>query len=403
MSLGAGAALDLALGVLLLVLALRGWRQGIVLGGLTLLGLLAGAVAGLALMPPLVRRFPALDSTLSMRIFALVVGVVVLASLGRTLGALLGTGLRPGGRRGAARTADAALGATLSVVLASVLVWFVAGAARDVLPTRAGRAVGDSAVLSAIDSVVPPGTARVFAGVREVLDREGFPRVFDTIRQEPIVPVAPPEDAVQRGPGARLAFYSVLKVTGAASECLRQQEGSGWVLERGRVVTNAHVVAGVDRPRVQVQGQAPVEARVVHFDPHRDIAVLSAPGLRAAPLQLGPELAPGDSAVVAGFPLNGPYRTDPARVRQVLTASGLDIYGRAGANREVYSLFTRVEQGNSGGPLLDSRGRVVGIVFARSLDDAKTGYALTVAEARGALTEGARAVEPVDTGACVRH
>ncbi|XVX20859.1 MarP family serine protease [Actinomycetota bacterium] len=403
MTLEMGTALDLALGALLLALALRGWRQGIVLGGLSLLGLLAGAVAGLALVPPLIRRFPTLDTTLTLRIFALVVGVVVLASAGRSVGAHLGSGLRPTNRRGAARTFDATLGALLSVALTSVLMWFSAGAVRDVLPPLAGRAVSDSTVLSTIDRVVPSGTSRIFAGVRDVLDREGFPRVFDTIRQEPIVPVDPPEEAIQKQPGVRLAFYSIVKVTGPATGCWRQQEGSGWVLDRGRVVTNAHVVAGVDRPRVQVQGQPAVSARVVLFDPHRDLAVLSAPELRAAPLELGSELGPGDSAVVAGFPLNGPYRTDPARVRQVLNASGLDIYGRAGANREVYSLFTRVEQGNSGGPLLDSRGRVVGVVFAKSLDDPSTGYALTVAEARSAFTEGARAVEPVDTGSCVRH
>jgi len=168
-----------------------------------------------------------------------------------------------------------------------------------------------------------------------------------------------------------------------------------------RVVTNAHVVAGMSSQDVRIQGTGrSYDARVVVFDPQRDLAVLSVPGLPAAALPQGPNLKRSDSAIVAGFPLDGPYRLDSARVRDLLTATGADIYGNPGVARNVYSLFARVEPGNSGGPLLSPSGQVVGIVFAKSLDDDSTGYALTMDEARPVLEAANRSSSPVSTGGC---
>jgi S1-C subfamily serine protease len=140
---------------------------------------------------------------------------------------------------------------------------------------------------------------------------------------------------------------------------------------------------------------------VVVFDPRRDLAVLSVPGLPAPSSRQGTSLQRSAGAVVAGFPLNGPFRLDSARVRDVITATGADIYGTPGVVRQVYSLYARVQPGNSGGPLLNSTGAVVGIVFARSLDDDKTGYALTLDEARPVLNAANDSVSPVSTGGCV--
>jgi S1-C subfamily serine protease len=201
--------------------------------------------------------------------------------------------------------------------------------------------------------------------------------------------------------GIRDAVRSVVKVTGTAVACGRAQEGSGWVLRRGTVVTNAHVVAGMPRPGVRVGGVGPsYRGRVVVFDPVRDLAVLDVPGLPAPALPQARDLRRGASAVVAGFPLNGPYRLDAARVREVIDARGEDIYGRRPSVREIYSLYTRVRPGNSGGPLLSTDGAVVGIVFAKSLDADDTGYALTMDEARPVLDAARSADQPVDVGAC---
>ena len=167
-------------------------------------------------------------------------------------------------------------------------------------------------------------------------------------------------------------------------------------------MTNAHVVAGLDQVVVRIRGVGTGhEATVVLFDPERDVAVLDVPSLDAEPLLRGPALEEGEPAVVAGFPLNGPYDLRPARVRSVIEARGADIYGQGGTSREVYSLRAVIRQGNSGGPLLDADGRVVGVVFATSLDDPETGYALTLAEADPVLRYASAASTPVATGACL--
>jgi len=299
------------------------------------------------------------------------------------------------------RAVDSALGALATVLAVSVLVWFLAGAVRGGSQTPLAKAIGSSRIVSTIDRFVPPQTARLFAGFQSVLDREGFPRVFEGIRAEPITPIAPPEN-LALGTGVSRAARSVVKITGLASSCNREQEGSGWVVAPERVVTNAHVVAGTTQERVRIQGAGRFyDAHVVIFDPMRDLAVLSVPGLPAPASTQGPDLKRSSGAIVAGFPLNGPYRLDSARVREVLTATGADIYGSPGVVRQVYSLYARVQPGNSGGPLLSPSGAVVGIVFARSLDDDKTGYALTLDEARPVLDAATRSFSTVSTGGCV--
>jgi S1-C subfamily serine protease len=225
--------------------------------------------------------------------------------------------------------------------------------------------------------------------------------VFAGVGPEDIRPIRTPDPAGISRAAIRRAARSVVKITGEARSCSRGQEGSGAVVAAERVVTNAHVVAGVRRPFVQVGGVGRrYPAAVVEFDPRRDLAVLAVPGLDAPALGLGSQLQRGDSAVVAGFPRNGPFTAGAARVRSQLRAVGEDIYGRPGATRQVYSLYADVEPGNSGGPLLSPAGRLVGIVFAKSLDDADTGYALTLAEARSTIEEGIRADSQAGTGSC---
>ena len=222
------------------------------------------------------------------------------------------------------------------------------------------------------------------------------------LEAERIAPIAPPDDGIAQSKGVRDAASSIIKITGVATSCNRGQEGSGWVVARERVVTNAHVVAGMERATVRIHGTGrSYTGQVVVFDARRDLAVLAVPGLPADPLPQGPDLARGDSGVVAGFPLDGPYQLDAARVREVINARGSDIYGSAGTSREVYSLYAKVRPGNSGGPLLSTDGRVVGVIFAKSLDDANTGYALTMDEAKPVLNAATSAATPVDTGPCV--
>ncbi len=385
--------------VLLLVLAayaVSGARQGLVAGALGLAGFLVGAVVGVRLLPDLVG-----DLTEGVwRTLLLLGGVLLLAWVGQLLGLLLGGRLREAVSFAPLKVLDGVLGAVASVLVVALVAWFVASALRAGPSPTISRAVGGSRVVAAIDAAVPPQAGRVVDELRATVAAGDFPRVFAGIGAEQILPVETPDPAVV-GPVAAAAVESVVKVTGAAPACGRGQEGSGWVVTPQRVVTNAHVVAGVPDPAVQVGGSGPrLDAEVVVFDPDRDLAVLAVPDLTSAALEQGPALARGDSAVVVGFPLDGPYAAEAARVRQVLDARGEDIYGSPGVVREVYSLATQVAPGNSGGPVLDSDGEVVGVVFARSLDDLGTGYALTLAEAAPVLDVASSSAAEVDVGRC---
>lgn len=393
---GPAAVLDVLLGIVLLGYAVSGVRQGAVVGLLSLGGFVGGAVVGTLLVPELLAGWqPGLGRTLTV-----LLGVLACAWVLQLLGVAVGRRLRGGLTWRPARVLDSLLGGVAAVVAVALVSWLLAGALRASPSPTLSRAIAGSTVLSTVDDLVPQDAGRLFADFRRIVEVEAFPRVFAGMDPEQILPVEEPDVGVA-DPVAAAAAGSIVKVTGVADECARGQEGTGWVSAPQRVVTNAHVVAGVDSPLVQVTGTGPeLPARVVAFDPARDLAVLAVPDLDAPPLPVGEPLARGDDAVVAGFPLGGPYQYSPARVRQVLEARGEDIYGRPGVVREVYSLYTRVEPGNSGGPLLDERAAVVGVVFARSLDDASTGYALTLAESAPVVGAAPGLHEAVDTGPC---
>jgi S1-C subfamily serine protease len=393
--------LDVVLAAILISYGFSGYRQGFVVSVLSLVGFLSGGALGMWLLPELLKRWDSVDNSALWRTVTLVLGVFALASMGQGVAVALGSRLRRRLRVKPARVIDSILGALAALVAVSLLVWFMASAVRDGAPGPLAKAIGGSRIVQTVDRLVPPQTARLFAGFRSVLDREGFPRVFQGVQTEPIAPVTPPEGGLASGAGVTRASASVVKITGVAASCNRGQEGSGWVVAPERVVTNAHVVAGMSSENVRIGGTGrSYDATVVVFDPRRDLAVLSVPGLPAPALTQGPDLKRSNGAVVAGFPLDGPYRVDAARVRDVITATGADIYGNPGAVREVYSLYARVEPGNSGGPLLSTSGQVVGVVFARSLDDDHTGYALTLDEARPVLDAAKTSFSRVSTGGC---
>jgi len=396
-----GSVLDVVLVVMLLLYAVTGYRQGILLSALSLVGFLGGGALGMWLLPSVLANVDWVMAHEAVRVVVLVLLVFMCASVGQAIAVPIGSRLRSQVRGKPGRALDSGFGAVATVLAVSLLVWFVAGAVRGAAPAALGRAIGESRVLATIDEVVPPAAGQLFAGFRTLLDANGIPKVFSGMSPEPIQPVEPPSSAAGATPQVQEASRSVVRVTGVAEACRRGQEGSGWVVAPGKVLTNAHVVAGMQEASVQVQGAGrEYAASIVAFDPQRDLAVLSVTGLAATPLVQGAAVRSGDEAVVAGFPLDGPYRLDPARVRRVIAATGSDIYGQPGITREIYSLYTRVEPGNSGGPLLNPQGQVVGVVFAKSLDDATTGYALTLAEARPVLDAAAGATRPVSSGGC---
>lgn len=358
-------ALDLILIVGTVIFAVSGYRQGFVAGALSFIGFLGGGMLGLAVVP---RIFTNVENDLGFSLIA--IGVVLgLAVIGQVLASLLGHALRERLVWSPARVADATGGAFLSVVSMLLVVWFIGSAlATSTVPTLSG-AVRDSRVLTAVDQVMPNSAESIYRSFSSMLDENGFPRVFDPFTKENIPPVDAPDPVVAESAEVARARESIVKITGTALSCSREIEGSGFVYAPERVMTNAHVVSGVDEPRVLVEGDrgAAYSARVVHFDPELDVAVLYVPGLPVSPLIFDDSGSRRDSAVIAGFPRNGPFVARSARIRDEITARGPNIYDRGTVSRQVFSIYGSVEPGNSGGPLLSADGDVYGVIDRKSV------------------------------------
>ena len=394
--------LDLTLLCLLGLYAWSGWRQGFVSALLGLVGLVGGAYIAMRFMPALLEDHAGIYRATPVGVLALVASVVAMALLGQGLMLLLARRVRDVVTDPATRAVDSGLGLLAVLVTAMLVVWVVAGAVRTSGPPVARDLVSRSGVVAALDRLVPSAADGLVEDLTQAIDNGVFPRVFEGLGPEPIAPVDAPDGSVTKDPDVVRALGSVVHVRAESEGCEQAQVGSGWVVARGRVATNAHVVAGADRVSVSVEGPGRERAaRVVAFDPRRDVAVLEVGGLGARVLDQGAPLTTGNEAALAGFPGDQGLSVGAARVRDVLRARGADIYGNPDVSREIYSLRAQVRRGASGGPVLDRRGRVVGMVFATSLDDKDTGYALTHDEIAPVLRRGVLGSSPVSTGACL--
>jgi S1-C subfamily serine protease len=212
--------------------------------------------------------------------------------------------------------------------------------------------------------------------------------------------VPAPDPRLAASPIVQRAREQVLKITGEAPSCGRRIEGTGFVYAPDRVMTNAHVVAGVRNPKVEISRGRTLDARVVVYDSNRDIAVLAVPGLGRTPLRFGGRARAGADAIVVGYPQDGPFTPVAARVAAIQKARGQNIYQSGTVTREIYSLKAQVLPGNSGGPLLAPDGTVYGVIFAAAADDPDIGYALTAGEVAGDARRGETATERVSTHGC---
>lgn len=379
-----------------IVFAVAGWQRGFVQGALSFAGFLAGGIVGALVLPAVVART---DLAGLAKAVIVAVGVLVLAIAGQVGASVLGRMIRGTLTWTPVRVVDNAGGAALNVLALAVVTWIVASAFAFLPASPVSQQLSESRTLVALDSLVPPPVRNAFGSLRELVGTTDVPRIFSGLAQITGPDVAEPDTDLS-DPGIAAARESIVRIAGSAPACESAVTGSGFVVAPGRVLTNAHVVAGVPEPVVRVRaGDEGQSATVVYFDPQTDVAVLAVPGLVAPDLPLLVETAgSGDPAVVAGFPEGGPFQAEPARIRTVVDASGDDIYGRAGVEREVYVFRGLVRPGNSGGPLLDPQGRALGMVFGASEDDQEVGYALTARELLPALAS--ESSTPVDTGSC---
>jgi S1-C subfamily serine protease len=380
-----------------LIYGFSGFRNGAIVGVLALIGFFSGAIVGAQLAEPLGSRLAHGRAQVPIAI----VCVLFLAMLGQLLGTWIGSHIKARFVRSAGRQVDAGVGSILGVASVLLVAWMIAvPLASSPYPGLADEATG-SRIVRGVNTVMPGGMRTLYSKLRVYLDQSGFPPVFGDLPSTSIVDVAPPASLTpaeqQR---VRVAAQSTFKIYGEADSCNRSIEGSGFVVSKHHVMTNAHVVAGTDHVALVVSGRQ-LPATVVLYDPKRDVAVLDVPGLDASPLSFARAPArSGDPAVVLGYPEDGPLNVQAARVRDRMQVSGADIYGNAGVRREVYSIRSVVRSGNSGGPLLATDGTVLGVVFATDLRSTDTGYVLTAAEVSSDFAAGRDATTRVGTGEC---
>ncbi|MCU1633294.1 MAG: serine protease [Micrococcaceae bacterium] len=387
--------LDLVLLVVLLGYLVTGIRNGflVTLGGIA--GFVAGAVAAFFAIPLVSGWVP--DNP--WRLIAVIATVVVLIILGQAVGSALGASIRRWSDFPPLRIIDRILGGVVNVVVAALVLSMLAFSVGTLGVPFLSQQLAASQVIRGIDTVTPGPVRTWMAELRTIAVDDGIPTILATVG--PVTPAEVPDASVDT-PELAAAAASVVRITGTAFQCGQNQTGSGFVVAPGRVVTNAHVVAGVDEPVVEVPGGGALPGRVVQLDTDRDIAVIAVDGLQAAPLPLGEELDTGATAAFAGYPAGGPYRIQPASVQSLSPVLVKNIYGADPQPLEVYSLAADVQQGNSGGPLLDLQGRVTGVVFAKSTANAPVGYALSLAELRPIAESAPGLDDAVSAGQCAR-
>jgi S1-C subfamily serine protease len=389
--------LDIAVLAVAFIAAISGWRSGALGSLLSFVGVLLGAIAGVLLAPHLVAHVSAPRAKLFAALFLILALVVV----GEVAGVVLGRAVRGAIHSNSVRFFDSLVGVGVQLVVVLVAAWLLA----TPLTSSAGQpnlaaAVRGSRVLAQVNDFAPDWLKTVPKRLSSLLDTSGLPQVLEPFSRTPVAAVAAPDAALANNPVVANTEPSVVKIRAIAPSCQKVLEGSGFVLSPDRVMTNAHVVAGANSVTVEASGN-PYDATVVSYDPTVDIAILAVPNLPAGPLAFAnAPVTSGTEAVVMGYPGGGGFLATPARIRELIELSGPDIYRSATINREVYTVRASVEQGNSGGPLIDLNGEVLGVVFGAAVDDNDTGFVLTAKEVATQLAHIGDTA-PVATGECV--
>ncbi len=382
----------------LIVFAWAGWRQGFVAGLLSFAGFLGGGLLAAFLLPDVISTRV---SEGVMRAVILIGAILLSALLGQALTSILGRWLRDAITWKPAQFVDNVLGAALNVLALAVMTWILASAIAMLPQTEATSMIQQSKVVTTLDAIVPDQVRDAFIHLRDAVGEGALPRVFSTLAEVVGPEVPAPNASLVDAPVIQQSASSVARIVGVAPQCSTSLSGSGFFVGDGFVLTNAHVVAGVTDPEVQV-GDQKWPASVVYFDPQLDVAALriDAISVPALALRTTPP-ASGSDAVAIGYPGGGSLEILPARIRTLVNARGDDIYGKSGVQRQVITFKGNVIPGDSGGPLLAPDGAVLGMVFGSGIGDATTGFAIASTELKPAIIAGTKAQQPVSTGTCV--
>jgi S1-C subfamily serine protease len=394
-----GDFLDLILVVLVVAFAVAGYRQGFIIGVLSFVGFIGGGAIGAAFASKIAR---AITVNPGWQAVTAIIVVFLAAMIGQLLASGLGVAMRSRLTWRPATVVDSVGGAVVSALAVLLIAWVIGSAVAYAPFPVISRQVNDSAVLRTVDRLMPAEASLLFSDFRQLLESGPYAQVFGALGAEGALAVGPPNPAVLNQPGLVKDEQSIVKVKGIAPSCSEQIEGSGFVYAPNHILTNAHVVAGVsEEQNVYTSSGRVLPATVVLFDPKVDVAILYVPGLGLPTLQFAGQAKVGANAIVAGYPLDGPFTAAAARIGGTEEATSPDIYQTAQVTRQIYAVRAVVEQGNSGGPLLNpDNGHVYGVVFAAATSVSDTGYALTAAQVAADARAGANDTGGVSTQGC---
>ncbi|BBX05612.1 acid resistance serine protease MarP [Mycolicibacterium aichiense] len=388
--------LDIAVLAVALVAAVSGWRSGALGSLMSFVGVILGAIAGVMLAPHIVSHI----SSPRAKLFAALFLILALVVVGEVAGVVLGRAVRGAIRNRAVRTVDSVIGVAVQLLVVMVAAWLLASPLTSSDQPNLAAATRGSKVLAEVDKYAPEWLKAVPKRMSALLRTSGLPDVLQPFGRTPIQAVDAPDASLADSLVVGNARASVVKIRGVAPGCQKVLEGTGFVIAPNRVMSNAHVVAGSDSVTVEAEGQT-YDATVVSYDPNEDISILDVPNLPQRPLVFADQPAKsGTDAVVLGYPGGGEFAATPARVRETIELNGPDIYRTTTVNREVYTIRGTVRQGNSGGPMINRAGQVLGVVFGAAVDDNDTGFVLTANEVSRQLAKIGNTAK-VATGACV--
>ena len=397
MVLTAALVLDVVLVVTLVLALVFGYSRGLlrVVGGV--LGMIVGAIAAFFVLP-LISTWAALSAW---RVPLALLAAVVLVSIGYTAGVAVGNLVRRPLHKTPLRAVDRVLGAAANVAVTLVVVSLLAFGAQSLGAPVLTQAMASSNVLRTLDDLTPRPVASFLAQLRSTIVTDGLPRLIDAVGVPSTAPSIP--DVELDSPALSAAAGSVVRITGNAPSCGTGSVGSGFVAADDRIVTNAHVLAGVTELVVEVPGDLPKPGRIVYFDPVDDLAVIAVDGLDAEPLAVSPTLPAGSEGRVHGLPLRRTVLGAGRRSAVERADAGRRHPGRNPVPREISTLAANVQQGNSGGPLLTVDGAVAGVVFAKSDGTENVGYALAMEEVLPVIAQAPELTDAVGSGGCVAH
>ena len=388
--------LDLILIGFAVFILVAGWRRGLFVSVFSLGGLIFGAWLGKSVIDIVSGASTATSLT---RTGLSAATLFICIGFGSAAGGFIGRRIRNIFSWSPIRLLDNLSGAALSLIAWSIVFWLLATTLLAAPVSSLTNTVSQSKVLNYLEQYMPMSVRDGVESLRIYVSDSGLPEGLANVLLAPAV--EPPDLTTIDAPAVIAALESVVKVEGTTEECGTRLTGSGFVVGQDLIITNAHVVAGVDNPTLRVKGKGKAfEGMVVYFDPARDVAVIRTKDFPSVALRISEPLVRGENAVVAGFPGGGPLTLIPARVRSVSESSGTDIYGKDPVTREIYAISADIKQGDSGAPMFATNGTVAGLVFASSATDSETGYALTAKEFMVGVEIARTATKAVDTGEC---